>query len=166
MVICRNKVYSGIQSIQGRPGSDRGAIALGVERLGSDDNSELLNSFVNRGFDAKAEGKLDLAVKYFSSAIDLNPSQDIRIMLAFDVFGLLMELGRYKEAEQFLAGFGRECYSGIPSYIRKEIQMNLKYIEAMGEMLAKANTPNLPHSMVPALIRITVEEKVNEWIGE
>ncbi len=139
---------------------------MSAERPCFEDPSDLLNSYVLRGFAAKTAGKPDLAVKYFTSALELSPPLDLSIMLIFDVFSMLKEIGQYQKAKESLEQFAEENSPGLSSSVIREIKANLKYIEVLQEMLIKANTPALPFSAVPALIRVSVEEKVNEWESE
>ena len=136
------------------------------EQRGNEDVLDLIYSHVSRGFDAKTEGKNDLAAKYFSLAVDLNPPADLKKMLVFDMYALFRELGQYQEAKNCLEGFQRNSTLKLPPDITREIKVNLKYIALLQEMLDKAGTPNLPFSKVPALIKISVEGKVNQWLDE
>jgi len=147
--------------------SDRqGENIMSVKGLHVDGNLDLLDSYIQRGFDAKAEGKLDLGIKYFASALELNPPFDLETMMFFDVVAMLKETGQYQKAREFLEEFETEKSTDLSPSIAREIMTNLKYLEILQEMLLKANTPNLPFSMVPALIRMSVEEKVNQWKNE
>ena len=136
------------------------------EQRGNEDVLDLIYSHVSRGFDAKTEGKNDLAAKYFSLAVDLNPPADLKKMLVFDMYTLFRELGQYQEAKNCLEGFQRNSTLKLGPDITREIKVNLKYIALLQEMLDKAGTPNLPFSKVPALIKISVDGKVNQWLNE
>ncbi|WP_418792040.1 hypothetical protein [Phosphitispora sp. TUW77] len=135
------------------------------EQHGEEEVLELMYSYVDRGFDAKTAGKLDLAVKYFSSALDLNPPPDLHRMLIFDLYSMYRELGQYAAAKQCMEEFSG-FMSDLSAEVTREIKTNIKYIEILQEMLNKANTPNLPFSKLPALITVSVEGKVNEWLND
>lgn len=130
------------------------------------DTADLLNSYIMRGFDAKAADKPELAVKYFSSALDLEPPQDLSCMIVFDLYAILREIGRYQEAAECLEQFEKKYKASLTTEVQQEVRLNLKYLEILQEMLKKVNTPNLPFSKVPVLIRVRVEEKVLEWVND
>ena len=136
-----------------------------VENLRSEDNSDLRDSFVWRGFDAKAENRLDLAIKYFASAIELNPPPDLEVMLIFDICAMLKELGQYEKAQESLELWAKGKQD-LPPLTARDTKTQLKYLEILRGILLKVNTPNMPFSMVPGLIKVTVEEKVNQWKNE
>ncbi len=148
------------------PGEIQGEEIMSIGRLSVQDNADLLESYVSRGFDAKLADKLDLAIKYFSSALELNPPPDLEIMLVFDICAALRELGQYQKAREFLEQFLANRSFDLADSIVKEIKINMKHLELLQEMLAKANTPNLPYSKIPALIRVSVDEKINLWKNE
>ncbi|MBU7008131.1 hypothetical protein [Phosphitispora fastidiosa] len=152
----------------GLPGLDntaQGEEIMISEQRGSEEVLELIYSYVDRGFDAKIGGKLDLAIKYFSSALDLNPPPDLKSMLAFDVHSMYRELGQYTEAKQCMKDFLEGISGELSSEEAREITINIKYIEILQETLNKANTPNLPFSKLPALIKVSVEGKVDQWLN-
>jgi len=152
----------------GLPGLDntaQGEEIMISEQRGPKEVLELIYSYIDRGFNAKIGGKLDLAIKYFSSALDLNPPPDLKSMLVFDLHSMYRELGQYTEAKQCMEEF-LGCMSGeLPSDVAREITINIKYVEILQETLNKANTPNLPFSKLPALIKVSVEGKVNQWLN-
>lgn len=136
-----------------------------VNNLRIEDPFELRDSYIMRGFDAKAEGKLELSVKYFSSAMELNPPSDLEFMLIVDICAMLQELGQYQRAQENLKQF-RNDRPNLSEEVLHEIIILQKTLEIFLETLTKANTPNMPFSKVPALIRVSVEEKVNQWKNE
>ncbi len=144
----------------------QGEEIMSIGRLSVQDSTDLLQSYILRGFDAKSEGKLDLTVKYFSSALELNPPPDLKVMLAFDICAALQEIGQYRKAKEFLEQFVTDGFSDLSDPVLREITINIKYLEILQEMLSKANSPNLPYSRIPALIRVSAEEKINQWKNE
>jgi len=130
-----------------------------------EDPFELRDSYISRGFDAKTEGKLELAVKYFSSALELNAPVDLEFMLNFDICTMLEELGQYKRAQEIIKQF-RNDRPNLSEGMLQEVIILQKTLEILQDTLTKANTPNMPLSKVPALIRVSVEEKVNRWKNE
>lgn len=131
-----------------------------VEQL--QDNSDLRNSFIVRGFDAKAEGKLELAVKYFTAALELDSPPDLEIMLIFDICAMLKETGQYQKTRESLEQF-KSQKTNLPPAAVWEIEIQLKYLEILQETLKKVKTPSMPFAMIPVLIKVSVEEKVNQW---
>jgi tetratricopeptide (TPR) repeat protein len=128
-----------------------------------EDNTDLRDSYIMRGFDAKFQGKADLAVKYFSSALELEPPQDVYTMLLLDIFAMLRDTGQYQQAKELFVNIKEQVMLNLPGEIQKEIKAGIKQMEILQEMLTKANSPNLPYSMVPALIKMSVEEKIDQW---
>lgn len=130
------------------------------------DTGDLLNDYISKGFDAKMQGKLDLAVKYFESALELNPSQSLRFLIITDMCAMFKELGQYKKAREALQVFLNTVGTNIKQDMKRDILCEIKHLELLMEMLQKANTPNLPISMVPNLIKVTVEERLGQWKAE
>lgn len=139
---------------------------MGIEHLRLKDDVELRNSYIDRGFDAKARGKLDLAVKYFSSALELKPPFDLEVMLVFDICAMLRELGQYRKAGECMVQMQKKRAAELQPAMAEEMTVSLKYMEILQEMLARANTPCLPFSKIPALIIVSAEEKLNRWISQ
>jgi len=146
--------------------SEEGDADMGRKHIRAEDEQDLRDSYISRGFEAKSEGKLDLAVKYFTSAMELHPPEDLEVMLVFDICAMLRELGQYKKSREFLEQFSRDRGSRIVPTLAEEVQIQLKYMDLLVETLEKANTPSLPFSKVPVLIKVSVEEKVNRWKNE
>lgn len=134
-----------------------------TNQLSADETAELLGNYIKRGFEAKTEAKLDLAVRVFSEALELNPPKDLELMLSFDIFAMLRELGQYDKARDVLGRLEKKSFPELNHSEAVEIKASLKHLDLIQEMLLKANTPNLPFSKVPALIKISAEEKINEW---
>lgn len=139
-------------------------VSVQSERI--EDNSELRESYITRGFDAKEAGKLDLAIKYFISAMELEPPVDLAEMLQFDVYTMLRETGNYIKAIESMEYFLKSYESVLPASNITEIKNQIKYTEILQELLEKANTPNLPFSKIPALIKISLDEKYSKWKSE
>lgn len=132
-------------------------------QLSAENSAELRENYIVRGFDAKSEGKLDLAVKFFQEALELSPPRDLELMLSFDIFAMFREIGQYDKAREVLTRFAKKGYGGLNQLEIEEIEASLKHVELIQELLLKANTPNLPYSKIPALIKISAEEKISEW---
>ncbi len=151
------------------PGQDntvQGEETMISQQHGAQEIQELIYSYVDRGFDAKTGGKLDLAIKYFSSALDLDPPPDLKKMLVYDLHSMYRELGQYPEAKQCMEDLLESTSGDLSNEEVREIKISIKYVEILQEMLNKANTPNLPYSKLPALIKVSVEGKVDQWLNE
>ncbi len=129
------------------------------ERYGED----LLNSYIILGFDAKAQGKLFLAAKYFYAAICLDPPTDLETELVFDISSMYKGVGRYQEAKECLQEFEDRKSADLPASIIKEVKINIRYLEVLQEMLEESGTPRTPFSMVSDTVRTAVEDRIKEW---
>lgn len=139
---------------------------MSVNQVWAETKDELRENYIVRGFDAKTEGKLDLAVRFFLEALELSPPKDLELMLSLDIFAMFREMGQYDRAREVLSRFEKTGYSGLSPSDTEEIKASLKHLDLIQEMLLKANTPNVPYSKVPALIKISAEEKINDWKNE
>ncbi len=139
---------------------------MSINQFWADNCAELRENYIARGFNAKVEGKLDLAAKFFLEAMELSPPKDLEFMLSLDVFAMYREIGQYDKAKEVLSRFEKKGYLGLGTLEIEEIKASLMHLDLIQEMLLKANTPNLPYSKIPALIKISAEEKINDWKNE
>ncbi len=119
--------------------------------------------YIRQGFEAKTQGNPDLAVINFQAALELGPPPDLEYLFVIDIFTILKETGQYQRAHGILAQFENRSSSTLSESIAGEIKSNLKYLEILQETLVTAGTPNLPFSMVPSLIKVSVDQKIARW---
>ena len=125
-----------------------------------------LNTYINKGFESKTENKLDDAIMFFLKALEFPVALDLELMLVFDICTLSKEIGKYDLAIDTLNKCLKKNSTILSSSNLKEISLNLKYLEYLQEILVKVNTPNLSISKIPTIIKVSVDNKINEWKKE
>lgn len=128
--------------------------------VNSKEAKKKLNSYIDQGFEAKARGDLEAAVDCFTKALELSPSNDMMTFLVLDISTMYKELGRYNEARGILETFIETFGNILNDNIRRDIKANIEYLFILSELLIKANTPNLPLGLVPAIIKLGADEKL------
>lgn len=129
----------------------------------AEQNITSINDYINKAFEAKFSAQYELAVEYFLEALKLDPPMELANLIVFDVSAMMKEIGQYNMARECLEHF-LDKYQGLLSVnVVREAAVTTKYLELLEEKLIKANTPNLPFSKVPAIIKFSVDEKVSHW---
>ncbi|MDA8233384.1 MAG: hypothetical protein M0Z31_00985 [Clostridia bacterium] len=134
--------------------------AVGVIAPANGDNME---EYIEQGFNAKFAGDSETAIGFFCKAMEFGPQADLLQMISLDIFSMYKELGKYSEARTFLNRYLEDNEETLSDHIRNDILINIKRVELLEELLAKANSENLPQAMVPQIISITVEERLAQW---
>ena len=132
----------------------------------SEEDIFTLNSYINKGFEAKFENKFDEAVGNFLKALEFPIELDLELMLIFDICTLSKEAGKYATAIDTVSRCIKKNSHVLSVTNFKELSITLKYLEYLQDMLAKVNTPNLPISKIPTIIKVSIDNKLNEWKKE
>lgn len=115
-----------------------------------------INSSIEYGFKAKAEGDLETAGLWFRQAFHASEDRELRYLLGVELVTILQSTGEYEEAEHLLDQI-IETEDLSPS---EELIRQKRYLGILANELEQLGIPGTPAAEIPRFVRIKVEEKM------
>lgn len=127
-----------------------------------EESIDLLEACIDKGFDAKLRGEVEEALDFFIKAIRMSPPYEVMTLLVLDISTMYKDLGRYDEAIGILDTYLAISSDKMTDSLRRDITTNIEYLRIIKELLQKANTPNLPISRVPTIIKAAADKRLEQ----
>lgn len=123
-----------------------------------DDRSEIdrINSIIEYGFKAKAEGDLEAAGLWFHQAFQASPDRELRYLLGVELVTILQSTGDYEQAEHLLD----QLLETEDLSLSEELIRQKRYLGILANELEQLGIPGTPAAEIPRFVRIKVEEKM------
>ncbi|HOB11692.1 MAG TPA: hypothetical protein PLM20_01090 [Syntrophomonadaceae bacterium] len=123
----------------------------------SDDQAELAD-WIERGFEAKAQGDLDGAAESFTRALQVSTDDELKYLLGMELVSILQNIGNYEQAEIILDDL-IQTISAQPA-MTMELRQQKQYINLLADELNRLGLAGTPIFEVPRLVRMKVNEKM------
>ncbi len=113
-------------------------------------------------FQARQEGKYALAVEKLKLSLAGTADISLKGLIYTELVFLYKEMGKYLEAAGMIQGFISENSAALAPALRRQFTLLVEFLQAVDQLLIKADQPGIPYSKVPRLIKLRAEKMLKE----
>ncbi len=116
------------------------------------------NELFEVAFQARKEGNYELAVEYLRRSLEGTTDIYLKGLIYTELVFLYKEMGKYLEAAGMIQGFISENGAMLAPALVGQFASLVNYLQALDQLLKKAEQPEIPYSQVPRLIKMRAEK--------
>lgn len=116
-----------------------------------------VTNLIDKAFDYKATGEMDLAITWFEKAFNVSRDEELKALIALEINTYFKAEGNYYRAEDIM----ERCvgFNNLEPDIINEVKSQLLYTRILHQELVRLGMENCPLANVPRMVRMKVAEE-------